>query len=111
CPHLCGLIELSSTGVLLSLLALVIQPSSDLPSKRSIQPSAFSWGVSSLSPAKAKEAKLRTARKEEIICIFVTFVFLGGTRHGHASEGAMRAVSDSNRYLLDAVNRLSSAFI
>src|SRR3954471_23727321 len=64
-PALCGLMQPSSTGVLLGVSLLVIQPSSDLPSNRRSQPSAFSLAVNSLSAADAMETK-DIARTERI---------------------------------------------
>src|SRR5262245_28763130 len=72
-PHLCGLMEPSSTGRWLGYSLLVIQPSSVLPSKSRSQPAFFSASVSSLSaarvrlaierlPARARTAAIRTSR-------------------------------------------------
>src|SRR5687768_6182014 len=58
-PDLCGLMAPSWTGVRLGCPLLVIQPSRVLPSNRSRQPSAFSFGVSSLSAAGRPEADTR----------------------------------------------------
>ena len=54
----------SSTGVLLGFSALVIQPSSVLPSKRSSQPSAFSLAVSSLSAARTDRRRARAVQEQ-----------------------------------------------
>src|SRR6516164_6522742 len=59
----------SSTGVLLALPPLVIQPSWVLPSNRSIQPSCFSCSVNSLSAARAGEP--RRAKPASSAAIFV----------------------------------------
>src|SRR2546430_804994 len=45
----------SSTGLRLGCWLLVIHPANDFPSKSKIQPSLFSFGVSSLSTARAEE--------------------------------------------------------
>src|SRR5438874_10504272 len=62
----------SSTGVLLGLLFEAIQPSSVLPSKSRIQPSAFSFSVSSLSAAHAGGAVAISSRAAETIGILIS---------------------------------------
>src|SRR3974390_2384372 len=59
----------SSTGVLLGLPALVIQPSSVRPSKSKSQPSAFSRAVNSLSAAAADAASNTTLQIAAMIFI------------------------------------------
>src|SRR5260370_38910321 len=59
----------ASTGVLLGFSLLVIHPSRVLPSKSKIQPSAFSFGVNSLSAAPAPTSLSAIARKGRIVFI------------------------------------------
>src|SRR5690349_24798683 len=85
-PALCGLMHPSSTGVLLGVWLLVIQPSSGLPSKSRSRPSAFSLGVSSLlaarRPAADRSRDTRTGSKR------ITERLLGAevTRLGERSQ-------------------------
>src|SRR4051812_8578504 len=72
----------SSTGVLLGLPPLVIQPSSVLPSKSRTQPSSFSFAVSSLSAAAPGAASSAAARRENAVFISAHHLSFVGVRHG-----------------------------
>src|SRR5260370_29995289 len=66
----------SSTGRLLGFSALVIQPSSVLPSNSSSQPSFFSWSVNSLSAARTEEVSKKPISSANAILMLAHHLFL-----------------------------------